>query len=174
MTDKNIENYSFLDPIINSNPFEFYKLLHKEKPVYQIPEIGMFMMTKYDDIRQALKDYETFSSDVKLAQRGPFADLHQSILVDGGGWEHVQTLQRTDPLDFHKEWLVDLSPPKVALYIPLTFHSFLLSQANTPVPDLPSFSTAPAPVRPLPPPSSFFACPFCHECLDAKPLESFT
>ena len=54
-------------------------------------------MTKYDDIRYALKDYETFSSDVKLAQRGPFADLHQSILVDGGGWEHVQTLQRTDP-----------------------------------------------------------------------------
>ena len=46
MTDKNFENYSFLDPIINSNPFEFYKLLHKEKPVYQIPEIGMFMMTK--------------------------------------------------------------------------------------------------------------------------------
>ena len=45
------------------------------------------MITKYDDIRQALKDYETFSSDVKLAQRGPFADLHQSILVDGGGWE---------------------------------------------------------------------------------------
>jgi hypothetical protein len=26
----------------------------------------------------------------------------------------------------------------------------------------PSLSTAPAPVRPLPPPSSFFACPFCH------------
>jgi hypothetical protein len=23
---------------------------------------------------------------------------------------------------------------------------------------------APAPVRPLPPPSSFFACPFCHVC----------
>jgi hypothetical protein len=49
-----------------------------------------------------------------------------------------------------------------------------LTKANTPVPDLPSLSTAPAPVRPLPPPSSFFACPFCHECLDAKPLESFT
>ena len=95
--NNNHEKYSFLDPIINSNPFEFYKLLHKEKPVYQIPELGMYMITKYDDIRNALKDYQTFSSDVKLAQRGPFADLHQSILTDGGGWEHVQTLQRTDP-----------------------------------------------------------------------------
>ncbi|MGZ0217373.1 MAG: cytochrome P450, partial [Acidimicrobiales bacterium] len=33
------------------------------------------------------------------ADRGPFADLQQSILRDGGGWEHVQTLQRTDPPD---------------------------------------------------------------------------
>ena len=71
MTDKNFENYSFLDPIINSNPFEFYKLLHKEKPVYQIPEIGMFMMTKYDDIRQALKDYETFSSCLLYTSPSP-------------------------------------------------------------------------------------------------------
>ena len=55
MNNNNHENYSFLDPIVNSNPFEFYKLLHKEQPVYQIPEIGMFMITKYDDIRFALK-----------------------------------------------------------------------------------------------------------------------
>ena len=32
-----------------------------------------------------------------MATRGEFSSLHQDILVDGGGWEHVQTLQRTDP-----------------------------------------------------------------------------
>ena len=50
MSSNNHEKYSFLDPVINSNPFEFYKLLHEEKPVYQIPELGMFMITKYDII----------------------------------------------------------------------------------------------------------------------------
>jgi hypothetical protein len=34
---------------------------------------------------------------VQVAARGETAELQQSILIKGGGWEHVQTLQRTDP-----------------------------------------------------------------------------
>ena len=108
MSESNVEKYSFLDPLINSDPYEFYGVLHKEQPVYKIPEVGIYMLTKYDDIRMALKDYETFSNDVSVATRGEFSSLHQDILVDGGGWEHVQTLQRTDP-PVHKRYrkLVD-------------------------------------------------------------------
>ena len=65
MSDSNIEKYSFLDPLINSDPFEFYEMLHKEQPVYKIPEVGIYMLTKYDDIRMALKDFETFSNSSK-------------------------------------------------------------------------------------------------------------
>jgi len=97
MSSKTIENYSFLDPMTNSDPYELYGVLHNQSPVYQIPEVGIYVITKYDDIRMALKDFETFSSDVSVATRGEFSNLHQSILIDGGGWEHVQTLQRTDP-----------------------------------------------------------------------------
>ncbi len=108
MSESNVEKYSFLDPLINSDPYEFYGVLHKEQPVYKIREVGIYMLTKYDDIRMALKDYETFSNDVSVATRGEFSSLHQDILVDGGGWEHVQTLQRTDP-PVHKRYrkLVD-------------------------------------------------------------------
>ena len=108
MSESNVEKYNFLDPLVNSDPYEFYGVLHKEQPVYQIPGVGIYMLTKYDDIRMALKDYETFSNDVSLATRGEFSSLHQNILVDGGGWEHVQTLQRTDP-PVHKRYrkLVD-------------------------------------------------------------------
>jgi cytochrome P450 len=81
----------------NSDPYELYGVLHNQSPVYQIPEVGIYVITKYEDIRMALKDFETFSSDVSVATRGEFSNLHQSILIDGGGWEHVQTLQRTDP-----------------------------------------------------------------------------
>ena len=97
MSSKAVENYSFLDPMTNSDPYELYGVLHNQSPVYQIPEVGIYVITKYDDIRMALKDFETFSSDVSVATRGEFSNLHQSILIDGGGWEHVQTLQRTDP-----------------------------------------------------------------------------
>ena len=97
MSSKAVEDYSFLDPMTNSDPYELYDVLHNQSPVYQIPEVGIYVITKYDDIRMALKDFETFSSDVSVATRGEFSNLHQSILIDGGGWEHVQTLQRTDP-----------------------------------------------------------------------------
>jgi len=88
---------SYLDPAISSEPWDFYELLHKECPVYQMPETGAFLVTRYDDLRQVLKDTGTFSSNVQVAARGETAELQQSILIKGGGWEHVQTLQRTDP-----------------------------------------------------------------------------
>jgi cytochrome P450 len=86
-----------LDPHLSSDPYDFYELLHRECPIYQIPETGTFVVTKYDDLRQVLKDFDAFTSDVRIATKNQHADLQQSILKDGGGWEHVQTLQRTDP-----------------------------------------------------------------------------
>jgi cytochrome P450 len=97
MTNKCPDDFSILDPAVSSNPFDFYDVLREQCPVYQIPETGTYVITKYKDLRQVLKDYGSFTSDVRIADRGPFADLQQSILREGGGWEHVQTLQRTDP-----------------------------------------------------------------------------
>ncbi len=96
---KTLSEFSMLDPHVNSAPWEMYAEIHKECPVYQMPETGAFLVTKYDDLRQVLRDPETYSSDVRVASMGQFEDLQRSILVEGGGWEHVQTLQRTDPPD---------------------------------------------------------------------------
>ena len=94
---KTLSEFSMLDPHVNSEPWDMYAEIHKECPVYQMPETGAFLVTKYDDLRQVLRDPETFSSDVRVASMGQFEELQRSILVEGGGWEHVQTLQRTDP-----------------------------------------------------------------------------
>ena len=95
MSHQHAKDVSMLDPQVSSDPFDFYALLHQQSPVYQLPETGHYVVTKYADVRRVLKDHASFSNNVKLADRAPFADLHQSILRDGGGWEHVQTLQRT-------------------------------------------------------------------------------
>jgi len=86
-----------LDPAVSSEPWNLYEVLHEQCPVYQMPETGAFVVTRYDDLRFVLKDTETFSSDVGLLGGGQFAGLQQSILKKGGGWPHVSTLQRTDP-----------------------------------------------------------------------------
>ena len=57
MSQEHIKDFSLLDPIVSSDPFDFYDLLHHEAPVYKIPETGTYVITKYQDLRQVLKDY---------------------------------------------------------------------------------------------------------------------
>ncbi len=98
-----VADYSFMDHEVQSDPFDFYALLHEECPVYLMPETGFYMVTKYDDLRQVLKDTVTFSSDVRTGNslQGENSALHQEILVEKG-WGHVQTLQRTDPPEHNR------------------------------------------------------------------------
>jgi len=108
MSTRRVSEYSMLDPEVSSEPWEFYSAAHEQCPVYEMPETGAFVVTKYADLRAVLKDPETFSSDVRVATMQGLAELQQNILKEGGGWEHVQTLQRTDPpLHGHYRKLLD-------------------------------------------------------------------
>lgn len=93
-----VEDFSLLDPAVQSDPRAFYALLHDQCPVYRMPETGMYVVTRYDDLRAVLRDPEGFSNDITVSggvnARGQH--LHHAILR-ARGWAHVQTLQRTDP-----------------------------------------------------------------------------
>ncbi|MAM81801.1 MAG: cytochrome [Gammaproteobacteria bacterium] len=94
---KSPEDFSMLDPKVSSEPWDLYQVLHEQCPVYQMPETGAFVVTRYEDLRAVLKNHEAFSSDVGSLGGGQFAGIHREILENGGGWPHVSTLQRTDP-----------------------------------------------------------------------------
>lgn len=97
---KRVEDFSLMDHAIQSDPFEFYAAAHAQCPVYRMPETGFYVVTKYDDLRQVLKDTETFSNDVSAKDgkglQGELGVLYEAIIAERG-WAHVQTLQRTDP-----------------------------------------------------------------------------
>lgn len=95
---KPIAEYSLLDPAVQADPFEFYTKLHNECPVYRMPETGMYVVTRFEDLAHVLRTPKDFSSDIRtrIGLQGEGADLHQEILK-ARGWAHVQTLQRTDP-----------------------------------------------------------------------------
>ena len=93
-----IEDYSLLDEATLDCPFEFYARLHEERPVYQMPETGIYVVTKHADIRAVARDTETFSN-VLLAMeelQGDNGRRYQEILKERG-WAHVHVLHRTDP-----------------------------------------------------------------------------
>lgn len=93
---KSVADYDFFDPAVIECPFEFYKALREQAPVYQLPGTDIFMVSKHADIRQALKDTTTFSSDFKYLLQGP-EPSPEAAEIYAGGYEHVDTLLTMDP-----------------------------------------------------------------------------
>jgi cytochrome P450 len=89
---------SLFDPAVQSCPFEFYRQLHENSPVYQLPGTEMWIVSAYDDLREVLNDPSQFSSQSNFGGglQGGRTAMYQDILGEKG-WRHVSTLQRTDP-----------------------------------------------------------------------------
>ncbi len=49
-------------PVIDADPFPFYKTLRDEYPCFWSKEAGMWILSRYDDILRALNDWQTYSS----------------------------------------------------------------------------------------------------------------
>jgi cytochrome P450 len=94
-------DHTMLDPTIQDSPWDFYRELHEQCPVFPMPEIGAVMVTKYDDVRFVLTRPDLFSSSgrsggSKKGLQVENARRYQAILRERG-WGHVETLQRCDP-----------------------------------------------------------------------------
>lgn len=74
---KTPEDYRPLENACFQNPYDFYRLIRDEYPVYQLPN-GIYCISRYADIVQLSRDTETFSS----AHQGVVAGLkpHQDLL----------------------------------------------------------------------------------------------
>ena len=94
-------DHTMLDPLIQDDPWDFYRDLHERCPVFPMPEIGAVMVTRYEDVRFVLTNPELFSSSgrgggTKQGLQVDNARRYQQILRERG-WGHVETLQRCDP-----------------------------------------------------------------------------
>ena len=97
-TGKRPEDFSLADPAVQSNPYEFYHTLHEKCPVYKVPETGIYLISSYPELKDALHDYGTFSNVLERAGvlQGENAKVFLNTL-DERGWKHIPTLQRSDP-----------------------------------------------------------------------------
>lgn len=110
------DDVNFFDPEINDCPYPAYSLLRDEAPIWQDPHTGMFVMTRFADIRAALADVETFTNAVgsaagmtekavkptdpeearKAEQAAEEEKILQQLYIDKG-WPPVATLDALDP-----------------------------------------------------------------------------
>ena len=93
-------NYNLLEDETRECPFKYFKSIRDlENPVYFMPELQAFYVSKYQDIRYVKKHPEIFSNDIyKLGydSRGNSKNIVEEYRTSNG-WARVSTLQRTDP-----------------------------------------------------------------------------
>ena len=44
-----------MDPVVQENWFEAYDIIREESPAYYMEQLGMYVVTRYDDIEQVLR-----------------------------------------------------------------------------------------------------------------------
>jgi cytochrome P450 len=122
------QEISFMDPRIQEDWFPAYEVLHREAPVYFMPEIGMYVITKYEDIREIVRQPELFTVGPDVQQTEPLIKFPEArALYEQKGWRRYTPLGENLPKHRHYRALVDpfLTPLAVKQREP-----FIRSQVN--------------------------------------------
>ncbi|GAB3102782.1 cytochrome P450 [Aestuariicella hydrocarbonica] len=84
-----LEETSLTDPIIQANPRDFYWTMRTEDPVHYDEKLGMWLVTRYDDIVKVLREPLLFSDkqgyEAQYAS-GFFEEFKQILESQGGGY----------------------------------------------------------------------------------------
>ncbi len=58
------EDVNFFEPATNDCPYHAYEAMRERAPVWKDPVTGMYTLTRYEDVRAALLDAETFTNKI--------------------------------------------------------------------------------------------------------------
>jgi cytochrome P450 len=78
-------------------PFATDAWLRTESPVHHVAEENVWLVTRYDDIQEALRHPERFSNRFGRVIRSRDRLTPDALRILGEGWEPVDTLFTTDP-----------------------------------------------------------------------------
>jgi cytochrome P450 len=93
---KAVSEFDFFDPDVIECPFDFYQAAREEAPVYQLPDTNIFFVSRYDDVKAALKRTDVFSNafteELNPPPKNPLA-----LAIYEEGYAPVDTLLTLDP-----------------------------------------------------------------------------
>jgi len=96
MNKVELSELDFFSAEVQECPFHVYQQLQEEAPVWQMPGTNVFVVTRYDDIREIIRDPGRFSSSFSaLLNTGSSNEEVNTIY--GQGYEMVETLLTQDP-----------------------------------------------------------------------------
>ena len=89
------KDYDPLNPSIVANPYPALSRLREEGPVFYLPDLDHYIVTRFDDIEAILKDRETWSAANASSPLIPVCQEAQEVL--NSGFKRVPTLNNADP-----------------------------------------------------------------------------
>ena len=96
MSKVKLSELDFFSAEVQECPFHVYQQLQEEAPVWQMPGTNVFVVTRYDDIREIIRDPGRFSSNFSaLLNTGSYNEEVNPMY--GKGYEMVETLLTQDP-----------------------------------------------------------------------------
>ncbi|PIB31210.1 cytochrome P450 [Maribacter sp. 4G9] len=72
------------EPFDLTNPFPFYEKCRKESPIFYSEELGYYVVTRYEDIKNIFKDWKTFTSQNAQSPFKPIAPKAKKMMEERG------------------------------------------------------------------------------------------
>jgi cytochrome P450 len=88
------QDYDPLDPTIVRNPYPALNRLRREGPVFYLPDLDHYLVTRFDDVQAILLDRDTWSASNASSPLIPVCPAAQEVLATG--FKRVPTLNNSD------------------------------------------------------------------------------
>jgi len=98
-----VEDHSLMDPAIQEAPFDYYRALREQAPVYFMPELDAYVVSRYRDVQYVIRHPEIWSNDL-LARAGfsMFQSEEAQRILEEKGWPRDTRLQSDPPI--HRDY----------------------------------------------------------------------
>ena len=93
-----IEEHSLMDADIQASPFAYYHALHEQAPVYFMPDVEAYLVSRYRDVQHVIRHPEIWSNDLlREAGFSMFSHPEAQRVLEEGGWPRDTRLQSDPP-----------------------------------------------------------------------------
>ena len=89
-------DFNFFDEKVLNCPYDFYQALQEQAPVYHLPDTNIYMVSRYADIKQLLKDTQAYSNNFNDLLKGP-EPAPEVTAIYARAWQPVDTMITADP-----------------------------------------------------------------------------
>jgi cytochrome P450 len=100
--DRPLAAYHPFDPELLESPWEYYRKLRREAPIWRDPQTGIFMVATYDLVLEATRRHDLYSNRFAAAMGGSQARDPELRAIAEQGYPPVDTMLTADPPEHHR------------------------------------------------------------------------